>query len=83
MSFNIDQCLLNKTDKISISLLYDEKLNVEKEKKQLDQFQESVNSVKTVGKSFMKLRHTIWIFIMGAYFSIEILHTQLALNLDN
>ena len=24
VSFNIDQCLLNKTDKISISLLYDE-----------------------------------------------------------
>ena len=37
-SFNIDQCLLSKTDKISVSLFYDEKLNVEKEKKQLYQF---------------------------------------------
>ena len=37
-SFNIDQCLLSKTDKIFVSLFYDEKLNVEKEKKQLYQF---------------------------------------------
>ena len=33
VSFNIDQCLLNKTGKISISPFYDEKLVVEKEKK--------------------------------------------------
>ena len=38
VSFNIDQCLSNRTDKISISLFYDEKLDVEKEKKYLDQF---------------------------------------------
>ena len=38
VNFNIDQCLLNRTDKISISLFYNEKLDVEKEKIQLDQF---------------------------------------------
>ena len=37
VSFNIDQCLLSKTDKISILLIYDETLNVEEKKKQLDQ----------------------------------------------
>ena len=35
---NIDQCLSEMTDKISISPYYDEKLDVEKEKRQLDQF---------------------------------------------
>ena len=38
VSFNIDQCLSKMTDKISISLYYDEKLEVEKEKGQLGQF---------------------------------------------
>ena len=33
VSFNIDQYLLSKTDRILISLFYDEKLNVEKRKK--------------------------------------------------
>ena len=38
ISFNIDQCLSNMADKISKSLFYDEKLDVEKEKRQLDHF---------------------------------------------
>ena len=38
VTFNIDQCLLKTTDVISISLYYDEKLDVEKEKRLLDQF---------------------------------------------
>ena len=33
VSFNIDQCLSEWTDKISILLYYDEMLDVEKEKK--------------------------------------------------
>ena len=38
VSFNINQCLSSKTDKISSSLFYDEKLVNEKEKQTLDQF---------------------------------------------
>ena len=38
VTFNIKQCLSEKTDKISISLYYDEKLDIEKGKRQLDQF---------------------------------------------
>ena len=38
LRFNIDQCLSKMTDKISIPLYYDEKLDVKKEKRQLDQF---------------------------------------------
>ena len=38
VSFNIDQCLSKLTDKISILLYYDVKLDVEKEKRQLNQF---------------------------------------------
>ena len=38
VSCNIDQCLSKLTDKISISPYYDEKLDVEKEKRQLHQF---------------------------------------------
>ena len=38
ISFNIVQCLSKLTDKISILLYYDEKLDVEKEKRQLDEF---------------------------------------------
>ena len=38
VNFNTDQCLSKLTDRISISLYYDKKLEVEKEKRQLDQF---------------------------------------------
>ena len=38
VSFNVDQCLSRKTGNISISLFYDEKLEIEKEKKTLDLF---------------------------------------------
>ena len=38
VTFNIDQCLFKMTDKISTSLYCDEELDVEKEKRQLDQF---------------------------------------------
>ena len=37
VSFNIDQCLSSRTDKITISLVYDKKLDVEKEKRYLNQ----------------------------------------------
>ena len=37
ISFNIDQCLSKMTDKISISLYYDKRLDVEQVKKQLYQ----------------------------------------------
>ena len=39
VSFNIDQCLSEWTDKISMLLYYDEMLDVEKKKRQLDQFE--------------------------------------------
>ena len=35
VSFNIEQCLSDRTHEITISLFYDEKLGVEKEKKLL------------------------------------------------
>ena len=38
VSFNIEQCLSNRTHEITISLFYAEKLGVEKEKSYLDQF---------------------------------------------
>ena len=38
ISFNIDQYLAKLTDKMSILLYYNEKLDVEEEKRQLDQF---------------------------------------------
>ena len=38
VSFNIDRCLPSRTDKIKISLFHDEKLDVEKKKRSLDQF---------------------------------------------
>ena len=37
VTFNIDQCLSKMTDKISIYLYYEEKLDIEKEERQLDQ----------------------------------------------
>ena len=38
ITFNINQYLPKMVEKISVSLYYDEKLDVEKEKRQLDQF---------------------------------------------
>ena len=66
ISFNIDQYLLKLTDKISILLYYDEKLDLEEEKRQLDQF---ANSVNVVGKSLAELQLKFLIFIVEAYFS--------------
>ena len=82
VNFNIDQCLPKMTDKIYISLYYDEKLDVEKEKRYIN-LPESVNSANEVGKSPAKLQHIFLILTMVAYFSINNFCTQLASNVSD
>ena len=79
VSFNIDQCLLNRTDKISNSLFYDKNLDIEKEKKIFRPIWSNV-----VGKSLVKLR--ICYFAYAAYvicYLTETSHMLLALNSDD
>ena len=73
---NIDQCLSEMTDKISISPYFDEKLDVEKDS--WINLPESVNSMNEVGKFLAKSQHIFLILTMVVYFSIVNLHTQLA-----
>lgn len=79
VSFNIDQCLLNRTDKISNSLFYDKNLDIEKEKKIFRPIWSNV-----VGKPLVKLR--ICYFAYAAYvicYLTETSHMLLALNSDD
>ena len=56
VSFNIDRCLPSRTDKIKISLFHDEKLDVEKKKKEAwINLQRSANFANAVGKFLVKL----------------------------
>ena len=80
VSFNIDQCLSKVTDKISISLYYDEKLDIGRGNDSWIQQPESVNSVNVVGKFLAKSQHILLILTMAAYFSIVNLYSQLASN---
>ena len=71
------------TDKISIALYYDEKLDVEKEKNRWISLPGSVNFVNEVGKFLVKSHLIFPILTMEAYFSIVNLRTQLASSLND
>ena len=76
VSFNIDHCQSILNDNVTISLYYNDKLDVENEKSRLDKF-----AVKL--EFHAKLPLPFLIFNMAVLFSIENLLTLLLLSIDN
>ena len=70
-------------DKITISLYYKNKLDVENEKDRLQKFAVNGNSMNEAGEFFAKLPLIFLLFTMGVFFSTENFLTLLLLSIDD
>ena len=70
-------------DKITISLYYKNKLDVENEKDRLQKFAVNGNSMNEVGEFPAKLPLIFLLFTMGVFFSTENFLTLLLLSIDD
>ena len=84
VSFNTNQCQSGRTDKITIFLFYDGKLDIEIEQEDVQtNLQKSVNLTNVIGKFLVKLQLILQIFTMAVYLLKEILDMLLTSNLDD
>lgn len=84
VSFNIDRCPHILDDKITMSLYYNNKLDVEDEKSRLDKFAAKCNLNERSWRTPCKLPITTFlIFTLGTFFLIENLLALQPLNIDD
>lgn len=84
VSFNIDRCPHILDDKITMSLYYNNKLDVEDEKSRLDKFAAKCNLKERSWRTPCKLPITTFlIFTLGTFFLIENLLALQPLNIDD
>ena len=83
VSFNINQWQSGRTDKTTIFLFYDGKLDTEIKEDIQTNLKKSVNLTNVIEKLLVKLQLIFQIFTMAIYLLIEILDMLLTLNLDD
>ena len=82
VSFNINQWQSGRTDKTTIFLFYNGKLDIEIKEDIQTNLQKSVNLTNVIGKFLAKLQLIFQIFTMSIYLLIEILDMLLTSSLD-
>ena len=83
VSFNIDRCSHILDDKITMSLYYNNKLDVEDGKSWLDKFAAQCNLNERGWQSPCKLPLVFLIFTMRTFFLVENLLALQPLNIDD
>ena len=83
VSFNINQWQSGRTDKTTIFLFYNGKLDIEIKEDIQTNLQKSVNLTNVIGKFLVKLQLILQIFTMAVYLLKEILDMLLTSNLDD